>query len=46
MKKIFSIVSAVICGLVFSFIITMCFVKHGDSKVEAKKGLDAFDVED
>ena len=27
MKKIFSIVSAVICGLVFSFIITMCFVK-------------------
>ena len=26
--------------------VTMCFVKHGDSKVEAKKGLDAFDVED
>ena len=26
--------------------VTMCFVKHGDSKVEAKTGLDAFDVED
>ena len=26
--------------------VTMLFVKHGDSKVEAKKGLDAFDVED
>ncbi len=26
--------------------ITMLFVKHGDSKVEAKRGLDAFDVED
>ncbi len=25
---------------------TMLFVKHGDSKVEAKRGLDAFDVED
>lgn len=25
---------------------TMCMVKHGDSKVEAKKGLDAFDVDD
>ena len=26
--------------------VTMCFVKHGDNKVEAKKGLEAFDVED
>ena len=26
--------------------VTMCFVKHGDSKVESKKGLDAFDTED
>ena len=26
--------------------VTMCFVKHGDVKVEAKRGLEAFDVED
>jgi len=26
--------------------VTMCFVKHGDNKVESKKGLDAFDLED
>ena len=26
--------------------VTMLFVKHGDSKVEAKRGLDAFDVDD
>ncbi len=26
--------------------VTMCFVKHGDHKIEAKKGLEAFDVED
>ena len=26
--------------------VTMLFVKHGDSKVEAKRGLTAFDVED
>ncbi len=26
--------------------VTMLLVKHGDSKVEAKRGLDAFDVED
>lgn len=26
--------------------VTMLFVKHGDSKVVVKKGLDAFDVED
>jgi MFS family permease len=25
---------------------TMCFVRHGDAKVEAKRGLEAFDVED
>ena len=29
----------------FSFV-TMCFVKHGDNKVEAKKGIEAFNVED
>ena len=26
--------------------VTMCFVKHGDNKVQGKKGLEAFDVED
>ena len=31
---------------VFASFITMGFVKHGDNKVEAKKGLAAFDVED
>ena len=32
--------------VILSFI-TMCFVRHGDSKAEAKKGLDAFeDMED
>ena len=27
-------------------IVTMLFVKHGDNKIVAKKGLDAFDIED
>jgi MFS family permease len=31
---------------VFLSFITMGLVKHGDNKVEAKKGLEAFDVED
>ena len=31
---------------VFASFITMGFVKHGDNKVEAKKGLEAFDVDD
>ena len=31
---------------VFASFITMAFVKHGDTKVEAKKGLEAFDLED
>ena len=31
---------------VFGSFITMGFVKHGDNKVAAKKGLEAFDVED
>ena len=31
---------------VFGSFLTMGFVKHGDNKVEAKKGLEAFDVED
>ena len=26
--------------------VTMSMVRHGDNKVEAKKGLDAFDVDD
>lgn len=26
--------------------VTMCFVKHGDSKVAVKKGLEAFDIDD
>jgi predicted MFS family arabinose efflux permease len=26
--------------------VTMLFVKHGDAKVEAKKGLEAFDNDD
>ncbi len=30
------------CFVIFSFI-TMCFVRHGDSKVEAKRGLAAFE---
>lgn len=31
---------------VFASLLTMCMVKHGDNKIEAKKGLEAFDVED
>ncbi len=31
---------------VFLSFITMSFVKHGDNKIEAKKGLEAFDMED
>lgn len=31
---------------VFASFVTMGFVKHGDNKVEAKKGLEAFDVDD
>ena len=31
---------------VFCSFITMGFVRHGDNKVEAKRGLEAFDVED
>ena len=31
---------------VFASFITMGFVRHGDNKVEAKKGLEAFDVDD
>ena len=30
---------------VFISFITMCFVKHGDTKIERKKGLEAFDVD-
>ena len=35
--------AAIFVGLAF---FTMMFVKHGDSKVEAKKGLEAFDTDD
>ena len=31
---------------VFASFITMGFVKHGDNKMEAKKGLEAFDIDD
>ena len=31
---------------VFASFVTMGFVKHGDNKVEAKKGLEAFDLDD
>ena len=33
---------------IFAFLsfITMCFVRHGDAKIERKKGLEAFDVGD
>ncbi len=30
----------------FASFITMAFVKHGDNKVEGKKGLEAFDMDD
>jgi len=35
-------------GAIFVFLsfVTMIFVRHGDVKVEAKKGLEAFDVEE
>ncbi len=29
----------------FSYL-TMCFVRHGDNKIEAKKGIEAFDIDD
>jgi len=35
--------AAVFVALIF---VTMCFVRHGDSKAPVKKGLEAFDVED
>ena len=35
--------AAVFAGLAF---VTMFFVKHGDAKVEAKTGMEAFDTED
>ena len=35
--------AAVFVSLAF---VTMLFVRHGDSKVEAKKGLEAFDIDD
>lgn len=35
--------AAVAVGLAF---VTMCFVKHGDNKITAKRGLEAFDMDD
>ena len=35
--------AAVFAGLAF---VTMLFVKHGDTKIIAKKGLEALDIED
>ena len=35
--------AAIAVGLAF---VTMSFVRHGDNKIEAKKGLEAFDTED
>ncbi len=37
------IYSAIFVALSF---VTMCFVRHGDNRVEVKKGLEAFDVDD
>jgi len=31
---------------VFASFLTMSCVRHGDNKVEAKKGLEAFDFDD
>lgn len=41
--KVLFLYSSIFVALAF---ITMSFVKHGDNKIEAKKGLEAFDVED
>lgn len=41
--RILFLYSAVFVTLSF---VTMCFVKHGDNKIEAKSGLEAFDFED
>ena len=35
--------AAIFAALAF---VTMSMVKHGDAKVEAKTGLDAFDIDD
>ena len=35
--------AAVFVALAF---VTMGFVKHGDNKIQSKKGLEAFDIED
>ena len=40
--KVLFIYSAI---FVFLSFVTMCFVKHGDTKIERKKGLEAFDVD-
>ncbi|MEE0928854.1 MAG: MFS transporter [Acutalibacteraceae bacterium] len=34
------------CVFVALAFVTMSFVKHGDNKIEAKRGLEAFDIED
>ena len=40
--KILFLYSAI---FVFLSFVTMCFVKHGDTRIERKKGLEAFDVD-
>ena len=42
-EKVLFLYSAVAVTLAF---VTMMFVRHGDNKVEAKTGLDAFDIDD
>lgn len=41
--KVLFLYSSIFVALSF---VTMCFVKHGDNKIEVKRGLEAFDVED
>ncbi len=41
--KILFLYSAIFVALAF---VTMCFVKHGDNKIETKAGLESFDVGD
>ena len=41
--KVLFIYAAAFVALAF---VTMSFVRHGDNKIEAKKGIEAFDVED
>ena len=42
-EKVLFLYSAVAVTIAF---VTMLFVRHGDNKIEAKTGLDAFDIDD